>query len=235
MGQESAARGDGLRRSSRPGGAGRLGCRRPAGRAPWSDVRTPLVHIAAVSEQQTGNTWGPLLEMLRDGPACDEYPGLEPMDSFVALPKGRIEQVTSSARSVKGARAIFAVLDQTEEWVPSNGGPNLAKTMRTNAAKVGGSTVESPNAYRPGDGSVAELSAEYHRAILEGRRQARPVAAVRPPRSSGRHRPRRPRLPRPGAAGGLRRQLGPQGRLPDPPGAVPARPRRPRVDHHADP
>jgi hypothetical protein len=83
----------------------------PVGR-PWSDVRTPLVHIAAVSEQQTGNTWGPLLEMLRDGPACDQYPGLEPMDSFVALPKGRIEQVTSSARSVKGARAIFAVLDQ---------------------------------------------------------------------------------------------------------------------------
>jgi hypothetical protein len=57
----------------------------PVGK-PWSEVRTPLVHIAAVSEQQTRNTWTPLLEMLRDGPACDEYPGLEPMDSFVALP-----------------------------------------------------------------------------------------------------------------------------------------------------
>jgi hypothetical protein len=140
----------------------------PVGK-PWSEVRTPLVHIAAVSEQQTGNTWSPLLEMLRDGPACDEYPGLDPMDTFVALPRGRIEQVTSSARTVKGARALFAVLDQTEEWVPSNGGPNLAKKMRVNAAKVGGSTVESPNAFTPGDNSVAEASANYYRAMVEGR------------------------------------------------------------------
>jgi hypothetical protein len=136
---------------------------------PWVERRTPLIHIAAVSEQQTGNTWSPLLEMLRNGPATDLYPGLEPMDSFVALPRGRIEQVTSSARTVKGARAVFAVLDQTEEWVPSNGGPNLASKMRVNAAKVGGSTVESPNAYRPGDGSVAEDSANTYRAMLEGR------------------------------------------------------------------
>lgn len=140
----------------------------PVGK-PWSLVRTPLIHIAAVSEQQTRNTWTPLLEMLRDGPATDEYPGLEPMDSFVALPRGRIEQVTASARTIKGARALFAVLDQTEEWVPSNGGPNLASKMRVNAAKVGGTTVESPNAFRPGDGSVAESSANYYRAMIEGR------------------------------------------------------------------
>lgn len=135
----------------------------------WSDVRTPLVHIAAVSEQQTGNTWAPLLEMLREGPVIDEYPGLEPMDTFVALPRGRIEQVTSSARTIKGARAVFAVLDQTEEWVPSNGGPNLAQKMRVNAAKVGGTTVESPNAFVPGQQSVAEASAAYAAAIREGR------------------------------------------------------------------
>lgn len=140
----------------------------PVGK-PWAEVRTPLVHIAAVSETQTRNTWTPLLEMLADGPAIDEYPGLEPMDTFVALPKGRIEQITSSARTVKGARAIFAVLDQTEEWVRSNGGLNLASKMRVNAAKVGGTTVESPNAFIPGEGSVAEGSAAYAAAIREGR------------------------------------------------------------------
>lgn len=138
---------------------------------PWTAERTPLIHIAAVSEQQTMNTWSPLLEMLRNGSAVDLYPGLDPMDTFVVLPRGRIEQVTSSARTVKGARAVFAVLDQTEEWVPSNGGPNLARKMRVNAAKVDGTTVESPNAYRPGDGSVAEESANVYRAMLEGRLQ----------------------------------------------------------------
>lgn len=140
---------------------------RPVGR-PWSSVRTPLVQVAAVSETQTKNTWGPLLEML-DGPAIDAYPGLEPLDTFVNLPRGRIEPITSSARTVKGNKPVFAVLDQTEEWVPSNGGPRLAETMRINAAKIGGSTIESPNAFRPGDESVAEGSAAYWELIRSGR------------------------------------------------------------------
>src|SRR5690606_34576592 len=61
-----------------------------------------------------------------------------------------------------------AVLDQTEEWVRTNSGLRLAETMRINAAKVGGSTVESPNAYTPGEGSVAEESAAFWTAILAG-------------------------------------------------------------------
>lgn len=140
----------------------------PVGR-PWSTVRTPLVQVAAVSELQTRNTWQPLLEMLRGGPVLDEYPGLDPMDTFVVLPRGRIEQITSSARTTKGSPTTFAVMDQTEEWVDSNGGPRLAQAIRTNAGKNGGRTLESPNAYIPGEGSVAEKSAEYAEAIREGR------------------------------------------------------------------
>lgn len=141
----------------------------PVGK-PWTEVRTPLVQIAAVSETQTKNTWTPLLEMIRESPHIfDEYPGLEPMDTFVNLPRGRIEPVTSAARTVKGNRAVFAVLDQTEEWVRSNGGLRLAETMRINAAKVGGSTLETPNAYIPGEGSVAEESAQFWQAIREGK------------------------------------------------------------------
>jgi hypothetical protein len=33
------------------------------------------VQLAAVSEDQTKNSWTPLLEMLRDGPVVDNYPG----------------------------------------------------------------------------------------------------------------------------------------------------------------
>ncbi len=122
----------------------------PVGR-PWADLRTPLVQLAAVSEDQTRNTWAPVLEMLREeAPVHDHVRGLDPMESFVALPnRGRMEQVTSSARTIKGARAVFAVLDQSEEWVASNGGIRLANTMRANAAKVGGTTLESPNAFIP--------------------------------------------------------------------------------------
>lgn len=139
----------------------------PVGR-PWSDVRTPLVQLAAVSEDQTANAWSPLLEMARGGPLVDEYVGLEPLDTFVNLPVGRIEPVTASAQSREGNRPVFAVLDQTESWIPTNGGVRLAATIRRNLGKTGGSSIESPNAYEPGVGSVAEQSAEYARRILEG-------------------------------------------------------------------
>jgi len=140
----------------------------PVGR-PWSTVRTPLVHLAAVSEEQTRNMWQPLLEMIRNGPAVDEHSGLEPLETMVLLPVGRIERVTASARTIKGAPVTTGLLDQTEEWVPSNGGPRLAQAIRTNAAKNGGRTIESPNAYIPGERSVAEESAAFAAGIREGR------------------------------------------------------------------
>ncbi len=138
----------------------------PVGK-PWSTVRTPRVGILAVSEKQTANTWAPLLEMC-EGPVVDEYPGLEPLDSMVNLPRGKIEPITSSARSVKGAPFVFAVMDQTEEWVKSNGGLNLFEKVKNNTAKVGGSFVESPNAFTPGQGSVAENSAAFWADIKAG-------------------------------------------------------------------
>ncbi|MGY1439623.1 hypothetical protein [Streptomyces reniochalinae] len=99
----------------------------------------------------------------------DEYPGLEPLDTFVNLPRGKIDQVTSSATSRKGNKGVFAVFDQTEEWTRSNGGVRLAQVMRSNAAKIGGTTLESPNAYIPGMGSVAEDTAAFAKAIADGR------------------------------------------------------------------
>lgn len=141
----------------------------PVGK-PWREVRTAWVQFSAVSEDQTRNSWGPLLEMLREGPAMSEFLGLDPMDTFVALPgKGRIEYVTSSSTSREGNRPVWALLDQTEEWKPSNGGIKLAATIRRNLGKTGGSSIEAPNAFEPGAGSVAEKSAEYASRIAEGK------------------------------------------------------------------
>lgn len=141
---------------------------RPVGR-PWSQIRTPWVQLMAVSEDQTRNAWVPLLEMLRSGPACDLYPGLEPLDTFVNLPAGRIEAVTASAVSREGNRPVCAILDQTESWTPSNGGVRLAATTRRNLGKTGGVSLEAPNAFVPGLDSVAQASAEFARQISEGK------------------------------------------------------------------
>lgn len=135
---------------------------------PWSSLRTPYVAIAAVTEEQTRNTWQPLLAMLRNGSAVDEF-GVDPMDSFVALRRGQIRPITSSPNSIKGFPAVAASLDQTETWVSSNGGVKLAQTLRNNATKLGGITIETPNAYTLGERSVAERSHEFFEQIKSGK------------------------------------------------------------------
>ena len=140
---------------------------RPVGK-PWAEVRTPWVQFAALNEKQTGNAFQPVLDMLRMGPAIDEF-DIDPMETFVALPKGRIEYITAAATSKEGERPTFAVLDQTESWGQSNGGKNLAAVIRRNLAGTGGTSLETPNAYRPGSGSVSEESFEFAQMIKEGR------------------------------------------------------------------
>lgn len=142
----------------------------PVGK-PWSTVRTPYVAIAAVTEEQTKNTWDPLLEMLRNGSAVDEF-DCEPMDSFVSLRRGRMVPITSSATSIKGFKAVAASMDQTETWVKSNSGVKLAQTLRNNATKLGGVTIETPNAYTIGERSVAEESFAFWDLIQSGKHEA---------------------------------------------------------------
>ncbi|MBS6101815.1 MAG: hypothetical protein KH751_04270 [Actinomyces sp.] len=142
----------------------------------WARRRTPIVQLCATTDDQTANTWDMVLEMLRGSPAEDEYE-VDPMDTFVALRRGRIETRTSSASSVKGARAVCAIMDQTETWRPGNRGVKLAATLRNNATKVGGVTIETPNAFTVGESSVAEGTARY--AELVAQRKVKPEAARR--------------------------------------------------------
>jgi hypothetical protein len=127
------------------------------------------VEIAAVSEDQVNtNTWSPLKDMLGNDKAYDEYPGLEVMQGFINLPYGKIQKRTAEATSAKGAPAHFVVCDQTESWVVTNLGQKLYKTLKNNVIKRGGTMLELPNAFTPGDGSVAETTMAAYRAILAG-------------------------------------------------------------------
>lgn len=128
----------------------------------------PKVEVVAVSEDQTANTWDPLVEMARNGPVYDAY-DIEPLQTMVNVPRGVILPRTSSGTSREGFRPVFAAMDQTESWVPSVGGPKLAATIRRNLAKVQGSSIETPNAFEPGADSVAERSFAAESKQAEGR------------------------------------------------------------------
>lgn len=138
----------------------------PIGR-PWSSLKTPLIQIGAVAEAQTRNTYNPIKDMLT-GPVMENYPGIEVYDAKVVLPRGEIVPVTTAARTIKGNRPVLMVLDQSEEMVQSNGGKKFAETALINAVKYGGYLIESPNAFTPGEDSVAENSFRYWQQIQTG-------------------------------------------------------------------
>lgn len=128
---------------------------------------TPWVQIAACSEDQTSNTYSSLYEMLRESPAIDDY-GIDLGRTKVFLkdrPGALIEPVTAAAGSREGQLVTAAVLDETHLWVARNGGRRLAATIRRNLAKMNGRSLESTNAFVPGEGSVAE---DTHKAWDRG-------------------------------------------------------------------
>lgn len=129
----------------------------PVGR-PWNTLGfRAKTQVVATSEAQTKNCWEPLLEMASGDALVNEY-DITPMETFVAGPRCRAEFVTSSATTQEGYRPVFSVLDQTESWIPTVGGPKLAAAIRRNLGKVNGASVEAPNAFVPGARSVAESS-----------------------------------------------------------------------------
>lgn len=119
---------------------------------------TPWVQVAAVSEDQTDNTYAALYTMAAESALNGTTLDVGLTRIFLKGDIGRLEPVTASAGTRLGQRVTFAVLDETHLWTPRNGGKRLAATIRRNAGKMGGRTFESTNAHSPGEESVAELT-----------------------------------------------------------------------------
>lgn len=130
----------------------------------------PWVQLAAVSEDQTDNVMVWLFDTLaaRRDVLARRGVDLGRTRIYLAGRPGRIEPVTASAGSREGQRITFAVLDQSESWFPGNGGTRLANTIRRNAAKMGGWTLELQNAPAPGDESVADETARAAERAVAG-------------------------------------------------------------------
>ena len=129
---------------------------------------SPHVQLAAVSQDQTDNTMSLVLSMLRDGPAANEIEGLDLGLTRVRTRSGKLEPVTASAPSREGQRLTDAIFDEPHLWMANNGGVRLAATLRRNLGKMGGRSLETTNAWSPGEDSVAESTALYADKIAEG-------------------------------------------------------------------
>lgn len=123
---------------------------------PWP---TPLIQITATSEEQTDNIYDALRPMIDKGPLSDLIP--KTGEEFIRLPGGgRIDVVTSNARSRLGQRVTFVPQDETGLWLPSTSMPNVAKTQRRGLAGMGGRSWETTNAWDPSENSVAQQTYE---------------------------------------------------------------------------
>lgn len=128
---------------------------------------SPHVQLAAVSADQTDNTMSLVLAMLREGAASEEIEGLDLGVTRVRTRNGILQPVTASASSREGQRLTAAILDEPHLWTATNGGIRLAATLRRNLGKMNGRSIETTNAWAPGEDTVAELTAMYADKIAE--------------------------------------------------------------------
>lgn len=137
---------------------------------------SPWVQLAAVSEDQTVNTMSIVIAMLQDA----DIPGLDPGLTRIYTANGRLEPVTASAPSREGQRLTAAVLDEPHLWLPNNGGHRLAATIRRNLAKMKGRSIETTNAWRDGEESVAERTSYAADLAAEGRTRMTRILRMHP-------------------------------------------------------
>lgn len=136
----------------------------PRGKEPVS----PWVQIAGVSQDAAINTWAAVRSMI-DPDIGSRFPDMYP-DTDDGIQRiyfgrsGRIQPVTASSGTRRGQRVTFAVFDESSLWTRTNGGVRLAETIRDNLSKMGGSSLETTNAFVPGQGSVAEKTWEARNA-----------------------------------------------------------------------
>lgn len=120
-------------------------------------VGMPWVQIAATAESQTANTMRMVRAFAPKGSSIvREFDIDVGKTKFYKLPEGTLEVITSSATAAEGAEASAVVGDETEHWLPANGGPELMSTLVDNLTKSGNRMIETANSWKPGVASVAE-------------------------------------------------------------------------------
>jgi len=125
---------------------------------PWP---TPLIQLTATTITQTQNVYRPLTSMIQQGPLADLV--LTIGEDFVRVPGGRIDTVTSSAKSKLGNPITFALQDETGLYTEANKLRSVAETQRRGVAGMGGRSMETSNGWDPSEHSVAQRTSESKR------------------------------------------------------------------------
>lgn len=121
---------------------------------------TPLIVCLGTAEDQTDNTWRPLLAMARLGPLANEA-GLDLGETRINLPGGgKIEPVTTSAKARLGAPMTDVIITESHLFTLQGGYRKVCGAVKRNVAGMDGRWLELTNAWDPTEGSEAQVTAE---------------------------------------------------------------------------
>lgn len=130
----------------------------------------PWVQIAAVSQDQTRNTFT-LFPSLVSSQLKEDY-GLELHKTIIYDGRGKmIEGVTSSPMALEGKRPTFVIMNETQWWVEANDGKEMAQVIEGNVTKSAYGTCRSLsicNAHVPGQDSVGEADWDAYQKVAAG-------------------------------------------------------------------
>jgi hypothetical protein len=133
---------------------------RPVGR----DEPDAWTQVVAVSQDQTKNTMKLFPSLI--SAEAQKYYGIQigKLNVWSDGDRRQIEAVTASVASIEGGRPKQIVRNETQNWLKSNGGHDMAGAIEGNAAKAEkgqpARILDICNAYRPGRESVGEAARE---------------------------------------------------------------------------
>ena len=139
-------------------------------------VTRPEIHCFATELGQAGNTYDAIRYIMDPETSSDllrqTYGRIDVGLTRIFLPAGGEMTPESAADSSKdGGKDTFDIFDETHLWVLPRL-KSLHQTVNRNILKrraAEGWTLETTTMFAPGEGSVAEGTFEYSRAVTEGR------------------------------------------------------------------
>lgn len=126
---------------------------------------SPWVAIAARVDEQTKNTWIPLLEMAKSSPEIYDTSGVDIYDHSIGLPCGNeIEKLSTTAWNRLGGR--FTYVSITENGILTGGGDRgglaFARTLKRSVSGMNGMWTGATNTWDPTELSDAQVVYEAH-------------------------------------------------------------------------
>jgi hypothetical protein len=140
------------------------------GRAVGKPQASAWVQVAAVSQDQTRNTFA-LFPAMASAKLREEF-GLD-LNKTIIYSKagGMIEGVTSSPLALEGKRPTFVVMNEVQWWIEANDGHAMFNVIEGNVTKSEGGLARYLaicNAHIPGQDSVGERLWDTYQAVQSG-------------------------------------------------------------------